>query len=103
MDSRAHQCGDLAPAVFVRPQFVSNSDRLIELGCSINDAGWVITDATGLTTVHSVWVAGNASNPRAQVITAAGEGSAAAIAINAGLVNEDVSNALRDFRRLPVA
>jgi NADPH-dependent glutamate synthase beta subunit-like oxidoreductase len=41
-----------------------------------------------------VWVAGNAANPRAQVITAAGEGSAAAIAINADLVEEDVRIAL---------
>jgi len=42
--------------------------------------------------VLGVWAAGNASNPRAQVITAAGEGSAAAIAINADLVEEDVRN-----------
>jgi hypothetical protein len=33
-------------------------------------------------------------DPRAQVITAAGSGSAAAIAINADLVDEDVRNAL---------
>jgi thioredoxin reductase len=39
-------------------------------------------------------VAGNAVNPRAQVITAAGEGSAAAIDINADLVEDDVQNAL---------
>ncbi len=45
-----------------------------------------------------VWVAGNAVNPRAQVITAAGEGSAAAIAINNDLVEEDVRDAVRDFR-----
>jgi thioredoxin reductase len=37
-----------------------------------------------------VWAAGNIANPRAQVITAAGEGSAAAIAINADLLREDV-------------
>ena len=35
--------------------------------------------------------AGNAANPRAQVITAAGEGSAVAIAINADLVQEDIA------------
>ena len=46
-----------------------------------------------------VWVAGNLANPRAQVITAAGEGSAAAIAINADLVDEDVSHAVRDYNR----
>jgi hypothetical protein len=44
-----------------------------------------------------VWVAGNVANARAQVITAAGEGSAAAIAINADLVDEDVHNAVLAF------
>ena len=42
-------------------------------------------------------VAGNVANPRAQVITAAGEGSAAAIAINGDLVDEDVRVAVHDF------
>jgi hypothetical protein len=44
-----------------------------------------------------VWAAGNVVDPRAQVITAAGAGSAAAIAINADLVDDDVRNAVRDF------
>jgi thioredoxin reductase len=43
-------------------------------------------------------VGGNAVNPRAQVITAAGEGSAAAIAINNDLVDDDVRTAVRDYR-----
>ena len=55
-----------------------------------------MADPTGRTTVPGVWVAGNAVNPRAQVITAAGEGSAAAIAINADLVDEDVRTAVHD-------
>jgi thioredoxin reductase len=42
-------------------------------------------------------VAGNVSNSRAQVITAAGEGSAAAIALNADLVEEEVRLAVRDL------
>ncbi len=42
-----------------------------------------------------VWAAGNAANPRAQVITAAGEGSAVAIAINTELVDDDVDRAVR--------
>ena len=43
---------------------------------------------------NSVWTyaAGNVTNPRAQVITAAGEGSSAAIAINNDLVAEDVES-----------
>ena len=52
----------------------------------------------GRTTVAGVWVAGNAADPRAQVISAAGEGSAAAIALNADLVDEDVKRALADHR-----
>jgi hypothetical protein len=37
-------------------------------------------------------------NPRAQVISAAGEGSAAAIALNHDLVEEDVRDAVALFR-----
>lgn len=47
----------------------------------------------------SLWVAGNVANPRAQVVTAAGEGSAAAIAINTALVDADVRTAVQDFNR----
>jgi thioredoxin reductase len=83
-------------AVFVPPRFVPNNDLLTALGCQLDDAGWVIADRTGRTSIAGVWVAGNVANPRAQVITAAGEGSAAAIAINADLVAEDVRNAVRD-------
>jgi thioredoxin reductase len=84
--------------VFVPPRFVPNNDVLVDLGCDLDDDGWVVSDATGRTTVPDVWVAGNVRNPRAQVITAAGEGSTAAIAINADLVEEDVRNAVRAFR-----
>jgi thioredoxin reductase len=78
-------------AVFIRPRFLPNNDVLVALGCAMDDKGWVLTDALGRTTVPGVWVAGNAANPRAQVITAAGEGSAAAIALNADLVEDDVA------------
>ena len=77
---------------------VPDNDALTSLGCAIDDHGWVVADATGRTSVPGVWVAGNVANPRAQVITAAGEGSTAAIAINADLVDEDVAEAVRDFR-----
>jgi thioredoxin reductase len=84
--------------VFVPPRFVPNDQVLIDLGCDVSDAGWVVTDPGGLTTTAGVWAAGNVRNPRAQVITAAGEGSAAAIAINADLVEEDINHALRVHR-----
>ncbi|MDT7547988.1 MAG: hypothetical protein QOE84_382 [Actinomycetota bacterium] len=90
-------------AAFVRPRFVPNTDLLTELGCAVDQEGWVTADAGGRTSVPGVRVIGNAADPRAQVITAAGVGSAVAIALNAELVEEDVHHAVRDFRLgLPV-
>ncbi len=86
-------------ALFVPPQFMPNSDLLVGLGCDLDERGWVVTGVNGATSVAGVWVAGNVTNPRAQVITAAGEGSAAAIAINADLVDDDVAHAMRDDLR----
>jgi thioredoxin reductase len=81
-------------ALFVPPRFVPNDKLLIDLDCEHDEDGWPFTHGEGRTSVPGVWVAGNVANPRAQVITSAGEGSAAAIAINADLVDEDVRNAL---------
>src|SRR5919199_4729639 len=84
-------------ALFVPPRFVPNSRLLADLGCDVDDEGWVTTDGTGRTGVAGVWAAGNVVDPRAQVITAAGAGSAAAIALNADLTDEDVRDAVRAF------
>jgi thioredoxin reductase len=64
------------------------------LVCEVDEAGFALVDATGRTTAFGVWAAGNVADPRAQVITAAGQGSAAAIAINADLVQDDVDRSL---------
>jgi thioredoxin reductase len=85
-------------AVFVRPRFVPNDGLLNELGCAADENGWVAADGLGRTSVPGVWAAGNAVNPRAQVITAAGEGSTAAIAVNNDLVEEDVRAAMSAHR-----
>ncbi len=84
-------------ALFVPPRFVPNNDLLIGLGCHTGDDGWVAVDPTGRTSVPGVWAAGNVVDPRAQVITAAGAGSAAAIALNADLVDDDVRRAVLDL------
>jgi thioredoxin reductase len=84
-------------AVFIRPGNVPHADGLLTgLGCEVDQAGFVTVDATGRTSNVGVWAAGNVVDPRAQVITAAGAGSAAAIAINADLVEEDVEGAAED-------
>jgi len=89
--------GRLVPraAVFVRPSLQARPDDLARaLGVDVDDDGLALVDALGRSSVPGVWVAGNAANARAQVITAAGEGSAAAIDINADLVREDIRDAL---------
>jgi thioredoxin reductase len=87
----------LRDVLFVPPRFDPNNDLLSGLGCEIDETGWAVKDGTGKTSVPGVWIAGNVANPRAQVITAAGEGSAAAMAINADLVDQDVKNAVTAF------
>ena len=78
------------------PRFVPNSALLVGVGCAVDDAAWPMTDGAGRTSVHGVWAAGNVADPRAQVITAAGAGSAAAISINAELVEDDIRRAVDD-------
>jgi thioredoxin reductase len=81
-------------AVFVRPALRPRDERLLgSLGCELDEGGFVRVDPTGRTSVPGIWAAGNVCNPRAQVITAAGEGSAAAITLNADLVEQDVRDA----------
>jgi thioredoxin reductase len=81
-------------AVFARPALRPRDDRLLgSLGCELDEGGFVRVDPTGRTSVPGIWAAGNVCNPRAQVITAAGEGSAAAITLNADLVEQDVRDA----------
>ncbi|WP_194819058.1 NAD(P)/FAD-dependent oxidoreductase [Nocardia sp. XZ_19_385] len=76
-------------AIFVTPAFVPNAGLLRELGCDFDENGWVIADRYGRTSVPGVSAAGNVVDPSAQVIVAAGAGSAAAGVLNGDLVEED--------------
>ncbi len=79
-------------AVFIRPANVPHADGLVTgLGCEVDAGGFVTVDSSGQTSTPGVWAAGNVVDPRAQVITSAGAGSAAAIAINADLVQDDIN------------
>ncbi|MEE1828135.1 NAD(P)/FAD-dependent oxidoreductase [Streptomyces sp. BE20] len=81
-------------AVFLFPQMVPRDALLSDLGCERDAQGRVTTDGAGRTGVPGVWAVGNVADPRAQVVTAAGAGAAAAFAINHDLVDEDVERAL---------
>lgn len=84
-------------ALFVSPHGRPNAELLADLGCDFDDYGWVEAHPSGRTSVAGVWVVGNVVNPRAQVITAAGQGCTAAMAVNWDLVGEDVRDELRDL------
>ena len=88
-------------AVFVPPRFVPTNHLLLDLGCAADPDGWVSVDSTGRTSVAGVWAAGNVVDPRAQVITAAGAGSATAIALNADLVDDDIRYAVHQLAVTP--
>src|SRR5919206_3852913 len=86
-------------ALFIPPRFVPSNQLVVNLGCRVDDDGWVNTDGTGRTSIPGVWAAGNLVDPRAQVITAAGAGSAAAIALNADLTDDEVRDAVSAFNQ----
>lgn len=74
---------------FVTPLWSHSNAFGKELGCELNDNGGLLTDTYGRTTVWNVYAAGDAAHiVPAQLIIAAGTGSAAAIGINGDLTNE---------------
>jgi thioredoxin reductase len=77
--------------------------RVYARAADVDGTGFVVVDATGRTSAYGVWAAGNVVDPRAQVITAAGAGSAAAIDINADLLLEDVAHAKSHATAAPTA
>ena len=81
-------------AVFVRPRSVPNAGLLTGLGCAVEENGWVVNDPVGRTSVAGVWVAGQRRRSPRPGHHRCGQGSAAAIALNADLVDEDVEHAL---------
>ncbi|MCU1613308.1 MAG: thioredoxin reductase [Frankiales bacterium] len=62
----------------------------------------VPADPTGATAVPGVWVAGNVTDLRAQVITSAAAGVNAAAALNADLIAEETARAVAERRRATV-
>src|SRR5947209_11096204 len=99
--------GSVVPrqALVVTPRFVARSEVLTALGLrpTAHSFGgeFVTADATGLTDVPGVWVAGNVTDLAASVVVAAAGGASAAAAINADLVAEDTRLAVSAHRNRP--
>jgi thioredoxin reductase len=90
-------------AVVVGPRFAARAGMLAGLGLetTTHPSGMgehVEADATGLTAVPGVWVAGNVTDPTAQVLGSANAGVMAGAAINADLMAEDTERAVTAYR-----
>jgi thioredoxin reductase len=102
--------GQVVPrrAVVVSPRFTARAGVLASLGLDAVPQemnGHVLgsavpVDPTGATAVPGVWVAGNVSDLRAQVIAAAAAGLTVAAALNADLIAEDTRLAVAAARDL---
>lgn len=75
--------------IFFTPKLVAGSDLPQALGCQLTEAGTVIVDSFGKTSVSGVYSAGDAASTHYQVITAAALGSAAGMSINNELLVEE--------------
>lgn len=69
-------------AVFLQPAAFPRDELLRSLGCETDERDIVKVDAAGRTTVQHVWATGNVIEPMTQLVSAAGAGSATAIALN---------------------
>jgi alkyl hydroperoxide reductase subunit AhpF len=90
-------------AVALMPRFVAGAEMLAGLGleATVHPLGvgeHIDADATGLTAVPGVWVAGNVADLMAQVVGAAEAGVRAGAAINADLIAEDTERAVTAYR-----
>jgi thioredoxin reductase len=102
--------GEVVPrrALVVSPRFAARSGVLAALGLEVVPQemnGHVVgsavpADPTGATAVPGVWVAGNVTDLRAQVISSAAAGLAAAAGLNADLIAEDTRDAVAAARDL---
>ena len=86
-------------AVAVATTFAARAEVLGAIGLEAMEhpsgmGTYVASDGTGATAVPGVWVAGNVTDPMAQVVASAAAGSLAGAAINADLVAEDVQLAV---------
>lgn len=77
-----------ATAAFLKAPAAPRSSIAKQIGCELDDAGYILTDDTGATSHPLVWAAGDVRRPPPaphQVVLAAADGSAAAIAIHKAL------------------
>lgn len=90
-------------ALAVSPRMAARAGFLAALGLRAAEhpsglGEYIPSDATGRTDAPGVWVAGNVTDPAAQVGTAAAAGAAAAAQINADLIAQETRQAVAAYR-----
>jgi thioredoxin reductase len=78
-------------ALFVVTRCRQKSSLAESLGCKVGDDGLIATEDNQAAGVPGVYVAGDASRSALLAIVAAGEGAAAALAINKEILREDLA------------
>ena len=79
-----------ATAAFLKAPVVPRSSIAVDLGCAVDEDGYIVTSDTGATSNPLVWAAGDVRRPPPmphQVVLAAADGSTAAIAIHKAFVS----------------
>ncbi|WP_412028858.1 NAD(P)/FAD-dependent oxidoreductase [Deinococcus yunweiensis] len=78
-------------AVFVSPEQQQGSPLAASLGCTLNEAGRVVVDDLGQTSVPGVWAVGDMTGAPQYVVQAAATGMHAATCLNTSLIHEEVA------------
>jgi thioredoxin reductase len=89
-----------AKAAFLKAPMTPRSGLARELGCNVDNDGYVITNETGATSHPLVWAAGDVRRAPPmphQVVLAAADGSAAAIAIHKAFISGDIRRVSSDL------
>ena len=91
-------------ALAVAPVFTARTQAFSGLGLEIQQhpggmGEFIAADADGATGVPGVWAAGNVADLRAQVLSSAAAGAAAAVAINSDLMAEELQAAVAAYRQ----
>lgn len=90
-------------SLVVAPRFMARSEVLNSLGLQTTEhplgiGEFIAADATGLTAIPGVWVAGNVTDLLAGVVVAAASGMTAGAAVNTDLIAEDLEKAVAAHR-----
>ncbi|MCQ1999762.1 NAD(P)/FAD-dependent oxidoreductase [Arthrobacter zhaoxinii] len=88
-------------ALFLEP--AAEMDKGLTRHLDVDDDGCIVTDGLGRTRQERIWAVGNATDPSAQVVAAAGDAYRLAVVVNAKLLEEDLGLAVASAGENPMA